>query len=64
MVAATKMQGLKILGLEIMGGHYAETLEQWRLNFQSNIDDVRKHYDDAFIRMWEFYLLGCEYFFR
>ena len=64
MVAATEMQGLKILDLEIMRGHYAETLKQWRLNFYSNIDDVRKHYDDTFIRMWSFYLLGCEYFFR
>ena len=64
MVAATEMQGLKILDLEIMSGHYAETLKQWRLNFHSNVDDLRKHYDDTFIRMWNFYLLGCEYFFR
>ena len=28
MVAATEMQGLKILDLEIMRGHYAETLKQ------------------------------------
>ena len=21
-------------------------------------------HDDRFVRMWEFYLLGCEYFFR
>ena len=40
MVAATEMQGLKTLDLEIMRGHYAETLKQWRLNFDSNIDDV------------------------
>ena len=62
MVAATEMQGLIILDLEIMRGHYAETPKQWRLNFHNNIDDVRKHYDDTFIQMWNFYLLGCEYF--
>ena len=64
MVAATEMQRLKILNLEIMRGHCAEILEQWRLNFHSNIDDLRKHYDDTVIRMWNFYLLGCKYFFR
>ncbi|MGB2463061.1 MAG: class I SAM-dependent methyltransferase [Candidatus Puniceispirillaceae bacterium] len=64
MVAATEMQGLKILDLEIMRGHYAETLKHWRMNFHANIEDVRNHYDDTFIRMWNFYLLGCEYFFR
>ena len=64
MVAATEMQGLKILDLETMRGHYAETLKHWRMNFHANIEDVRNHYDDTFIRMWNFYLLGCEYFFR
>jgi cyclopropane-fatty-acyl-phospholipid synthase len=64
MVAATEMQGLKILDLEIMRGHYAETLKHWRMNFHANIEDVRNHYDDTFIRMWNFYLLGCGYFFR
>ena len=58
------MQWLKILDLEIMRGLYAETLKQWRLNFHSNIDDMRKHCDETFIRMQNFYLLGCEYFFR
>ena len=34
------------------------------MNFHANIEDVRNHYDDKFIRMWNFYLRGCEYFFR
>jgi cyclopropane-fatty-acyl-phospholipid synthase len=64
MIAATEHQGLKIIDLEIMRGHYAETLRHWRANFHANITEIRKVYDERFVRMWDFYLLGCEYFFR
>ena len=47
-----------------MSGHYEETLKQWRRAFFANIATVRTHYDERFIRMWEFYLAGCECFFR
>ncbi len=64
MIVATEHQGLKIIDLEIMRGHYAETLRHWRTNFHANISEIRKVYDERFVRMWDFYLLGCEYFFR
>lgn len=64
MVRSISKQGLKILDVEITRDHYAETLRQWRLRFRANIDAIRSDYDDQFIRMWEFYLVGCEYFFR
>ena len=64
MTRAAGLQGLKILGLEFMFGYYAETLKQWRQAFRQNIATVRKDYDVRFIRMWEFYLISCEYFFR
>ena len=63
-VKSISKQGLKILDVEIMRDHYAETLRHWRLRFHDNIDAIRSDYDDQFIRMWEFYLVGCEYFFR
>ena len=62
--AAASQQGLKILDIEIMSGHYEETLKHWRRAFFANIAMVRRHYDERFIRMWEFYLAGCECFFR
>ena len=62
--AAATRQGLKITDVEIMSGHYEETLKQWRQAFFKNCASFRQHYDDRFIRMWEFYLAGCEYFFR
>ena len=61
---ATGCQGLQILDVEIRRGHYAETLKQWRQAFRQNIATVRQDYDERFIRMQKFYLIGCEYFFR
>lgn len=64
MIRNTEERGLKLLDLEIMRGHYAETLRQWRLRFLAHKADMTKLYDARFVRMWEFYLVGCEYFFR
>lgn len=64
LAAAAETSGLKILDLEIMRGHYAETLRHWRQRFLARRDHVTTLYDARFVRMWEFYLVGCEYFFR
>jgi len=40
---------------------YARTLHEWRRNLLANLPAVRAlGYDDAFIRMWEFYFCYCE----
>ena len=62
--AAVACHRIRILDVEIMRLHYADTLRDWRHNFTKNIEDMRHLYDDQFIRMWKFYLVGCEYFFR
>ena len=64
LVSAAEAQGLKILDMEIMRGHYAETLRHWRARFLAQRRRITELYDDRFVRMWEFYLVGCEYFFR
>ena len=64
MTRAAGCQRPKILDIEIMRGYYAETLNQWRQAFRQNIATVSQDYDERFIRMWESYLIGCEYFFR
>ena len=47
--------------VENIGIHYAETLRRWRERFLANADQVRAlGFDDAFVRMWEFYLAYCE----
>ena len=64
LVRAAEAGGLKILDMEIMRGHYAETLLHWRMRFLRNRDRITALYDERFVRMWEFYLAGWEYFFR
>ena len=51
MTHAAGRQGLKTLDMEIMRGHYAETLKQWRQPFRQHIATVRQHYDKRFIRI-------------
>ena len=59
--AAAQATDLRLLGLEDIGLHYAETLRCWRDNFFQRIDAVREQgFSDSFIRMWEYYLCYCE----
>ncbi len=63
--AMTNGTELRIIGLEDIGLHYAETLKRWRRRFLANLDEIRKlGYSREFIRMWEFYLCYCEGAFR
>ena len=64
MIHHTEQRGLKMLDMEVMRGHYAETLRLWCLRFLDRRGAMRRLYDARFVRMWEFYLVGCEYFFR
>ena len=60
----TEKCGLNVLDMEVMRGHYAETLRLWRIRFLDHRAAMRRLYDACFVRMWEFYLVGCEYFSR
>ena len=60
--AAASQQGLKILDIEIMIGHYEETLKHWRRAFFANNAMVRRHYDERFIRMGNSILLVMSVF--
>ena len=62
--AAIEPTGLKVLDMEILRLHYAETLKRWSRNFRANRDKVKAIYDERFCRMWEFYLAGAETAFR
>ena len=64
MTNAIENTSLKITDIEVMRLHYAETLKKWREKFFKNKSFLPKTYDEKFSRMWEFYLLGSEYFFR
>jgi cyclopropane-fatty-acyl-phospholipid synthase len=52
---------LRIVDVDDIGLHYAETLRRWRERFELRIDDVRAlGLDDRFCRLWRFYLAYCE----
>jgi len=52
---------MRVIHLEDIGPHYAQTLRQWHERFLARIDDVRKlGYSDVFLRMWQYYLCYCE----
>ena len=63
-MAAIEKAGLTVTDVEVLRLHYAETLKNWHSRFMSNIEEIRKEYDDRFCRMWRFYLLSCEMTFR
>ncbi|MEO1918831.1 MAG: cyclopropane-fatty-acyl-phospholipid synthase family protein, partial [Paracoccaceae bacterium] len=56
--------GLWMTDLEIQRVHYAETLRRWRSNFMAVSEEIALEYDEAFVRMWEFYLAATEAAFR
>lgn len=57
--AATKA-GLKIENEFAFGVDYAKTLCIWRDNFNQKLQEIRNlGFDEAFIRLWNFYLMYC-----
>ena len=64
MLQAVEKTSLKVTDIEILRLHYAHTLKHWRTRFEAQKDMLPEHYDDAFIRMWRFYLICSENYFR
>lgn len=56
--------GLLLNDLEILRLHYAETLLEWQRRLEAHRDRVVELYDERFLRMFQFYLAGCEMAFR
>lgn len=53
--------GLKMITAHEFGHDYAETLRRWRAAFENRLAEIRAlGYDEAFIRLWRFYLCYCE----
>jgi cyclopropane-fatty-acyl-phospholipid synthase len=59
--AAAAGGGFRVMQLEDIGRHYAETLRRWQERFHARLDDARAlGFDERFIRMWDYYLRYCE----
>jgi cyclopropane-fatty-acyl-phospholipid synthase len=53
--------GLDLLDYHAFGLDYARTLRLWRENFEAALPQIRAQgFDEAFIRIWRFYLCYCE----
>jgi cyclopropane-fatty-acyl-phospholipid synthase len=58
-------EGLFVIeDLHNLGPHYDKTLMAWHNNFQNAWPGMKNRFDDAFKRMWEYYLLSCAGAFR
>lgn len=47
-----------VLDVENLRLHYEKTLVHWHQRFEQHVEQVRKMFDDRFVRMWRLYLLG------
>jgi cyclopropane-fatty-acyl-phospholipid synthase len=57
----TQHTDMRVLHIEEIGPHYAQTLRHWHDRFFAAIEAVRAQgYSEAFIRMWQYYLCYCE----
>ncbi len=61
---AVERHGLWACDLEILRLHYAHTLAAWRQRFLANRERAARLLDQRFCRMWEYYLVAAEIFFR
>ena len=59
--AATQASDLRIIDLEDLSAHYAETLRRWRLQLHERWADLADlGVTEALGRLWDFYLAYCE----
>jgi len=64
--AIAEGEGLRWTDHASFGASYAETLKQWRENFDAAVASGRlpKQFDRKFIDLWRYYLMYCEGGFR
>jgi cyclopropane-fatty-acyl-phospholipid synthase len=53
-------RGFSVLDVENLRLHYAKTLEHWRRRFDGASDQVRRMFDETFVRAWRLYLAGSQ----
>jgi len=53
-----------VLDVENLRLHYAHTLQAWLSRYEANVDEVRRMYDERFVRMWRMYLAASQASFQ
>jgi len=64
LVEAAEDTGFDFVDLENLRRHYDLTLGRWAKRFEEHAEKVKQLYDEKFVRMWRFYLYGCQMGFR
>ena len=64
MIKELEKSGLIMSDLEVWRMHYSHTLRHWKERFLGKREQVLEMFDEKFLRMWEFYLAGCEMAFK
>lgn len=59
MIYVMSEDNFHILDVENLRLHYHKTLLCWEKNYREQIEEVRKMFDEEFIRMWDLYLSAC-----
>lgn len=61
MQSTTKVTDMRLLKMEDIAPHYAQTLRCWQERFNARLNEVRElGYSESFIRMWNYYFSYCE----
>ena len=59
MVSTMAEDNFHVLDVENLRLHYNKTLLCWSKNYREHIEEVKKMFDQRFIRMWGLYLAAC-----
>ncbi len=59
MLSCAAEDGFHTIDVENLRNHYNRTLLCWEKNYQEHISEVRKLFDERFVRMWDLYLSAC-----
>jgi len=59
-IPAIETSGLVMADLEVWRGHYEQTLQHWQQRFEATLPQTRALFDEAFVRMWRYYLISAE----
>lgn len=51
--------GFHTIDVENLRQHYNRTLLCWEKNYREHISEVKKMFDERFVRMWDLYLSAC-----
>lgn len=61
MQSTTRATDFRLLQLDDIAPHYAQTLRCWRKAFLNQLERIREMgYSESFIRMWNYYFCYCE----